>query len=535
MAELSEKNLEVLAVYERLGNISHTAKELGISRQSVQGHLRRSGISSPIALGQKRAPKPIVEPLPGKGEVHRYILTCAQNNTFLNDEVWDNITAIADYYDADIFVSRFTYNKSVYGPLSIKPNTAKLSDADELWFDERIEDHVMDEARELAPGLVWCGELNILPTTGKPLRGFDTYTGRKSGVIPHVKIAMASVASGKYEATKFNYTTGTVTQLNYIQKSAGQKAQFHHCYGALLVEVDSEGRWWCRQLNADTNGLIYDIDIHVDKGQVYENEGVEAINWGDVHEEELDDIVRQVQWGAGGILDTLRPKHQFMHDTLSFKRRNHHDRGDCHVEYKKFIHGVEAVEVEIDNVAHFLSVESYRDFCKTVVVDSNHDRAFSRWLRECDYRKDHVNALYFLKCQKRKYEAIHNAEDNFHLVEWALQDKGVPKSVQFLREDESFIIVRGKSGGIECGMHGHLGINGARATPNSLSKIARRANTGHTHSCGIYDGLYVAGLSANKDLGYNRGPGTWSHSLIVTYPNGKRAIISIWDGQWRAS
>lgn len=534
MTEPSQTTVETIEAYEQAGTITGAARLLGITRQAVQGRLRRAGIDSPIATGQKSAPKATVEPLPGEGEIQRYILTCAQNNTFLHDQVWENLMALSDYYDADVLVSRFAYNKSAYGPLSVKPNTAKASDADELWFDERIEDYISDEPRELAPGLVWCGESNVSPTAERPLRGFETYTGRRSSIIPHVKIAMESVASGKSEPTKFNYTTGTVTQLNYIQKKAGQKAQFHHCYGALLVEVDSEGRWWCRQLNADTNGLIYDIDIHVDKGSIYENDHVAAINWGDIHEQELDPIIREVQWGEGGILDTLKPKHQFMHDTLSFKRRNHHDRGNCHVEYQKFVKGEETVEQEIENVAHFLSVESFRDFCKTIVVDSNHDRAFSRWLRECDYRRDHVNALYFLTCQTKKYQSIHDEDPDFHLVEWALQDKGVPAAIRFLREDESFIIVKGKSGGIECGMHGHLGINGARATPMSLSKIARRANTGHTHSCGIYNGLYVAGLSADKDLGYNRGPGTWSHSFIITYPNGKRAIGTIWDGHWRA-
>ena len=535
MAEPNELQLQILEVYERLGNITYTAKELGIHRSTVQRNLRKLGVDSPIALGQKTPPKAVIEPLPGKSEVNRFVLTCAQNNTFLNDQVWENLQAITDHYDADLLVSRFAYNKSSYGPLSVKPDSEKQSDADELWFDERIEDYISDEARELAPGLVWCGELNVSPTAERPLRGFETYTGRRSSIVPHVKIAMESVASGKSEPTKFNYTTGTVTQLNYIQKKAGQKAQHHHCYGALLVEVDSEGRWWCRQLNADANGLIYDIDIHVDNGEVYENEGIEAINWGDIHEQELDPIVRQVQWGEGGILETLRPKYQFRHDTLSFKRRNHHDRGDCHTEFEKFVNGVESVESEIDNVAHFLAVESFRDFCKTIVVDSNHDQAFSRWLRECDYRRDHVNALYFLTCQGRKYQAIADGDQNFHMVEWAMQNKGVPTSIRFLREDESFIIAKGKSGGIECGMHGHLGINGARATPISLSKIGRRANTGHTHTCGIYNGLYVAGLSANKDLGYNRGPSSWSHSLVVTYPNGKRSIITIWDGQWRAS
>ena len=56
----------------------------------------------------------------------------------------------------------------------------------------------------------------------------------------------------------------------------------------------------------------------------------------------------------------------------------------------------------------------------------------------------------------------------------------------------------------------------------------------HTHQAGIYDGVYTAVTSSVLDLGYNRGPSSWSHSHIVTYANGKRAIITIWNGKWRA-
>jgi len=59
-------------------------------------------------------------------------------------------------------------------------------------------------------------------------------------------------------------------------------------------------------------------------------------------------------------------------------------------------------------------------------------------------------------------------------------------------------------------------------------------NTGHTHSTGIIDGVYTAGVHGKLDMDYNKGPSSWSHSHVITYPNGKRAIITIKDGKWRA-
>jgi hypothetical protein len=79
--------------------------------------------------------------------------------------------------------------------------------------------------------------MNILPTANDPLEGLETYSQRKSAIFPHAKMAMRSVATMKHEGTKLNFTTGTVTQMNYIQKKAGLVGEHHHVYGAVLVEV----------------------------------------------------------------------------------------------------------------------------------------------------------------------------------------------------------------------------------------------------------------------------------------------------------
>jgi len=139
-----------------------------------------------------------------------------------------------------------------------------------------------------------------------------------------------------------------------------------------------------------------------------------------------------------------------------------------------------------------------------------------------------VNALYYLEAQLAIYQSIKD-QHRHHAVAWALQRASCPTSVRFLYDDESFIVA-----GIEQGMHGHLGVNGARPSPASFAKLGRPATTAHTHSCGIIDDLYVAGVSASLDQGYNKGPSSWSHSHVVTYKNGKRAIITIWGGKWKA-
>lgn len=493
------------------------------------GGIRKAARATGVSFGQlQRAASRVSEtkrqewPLPEKGKVNRYIFTCAQNNTKLFAPAWASLNALAKHYNANIFVSTFTYDTSVRIPKRGKDGKTE----DGLWYAPELVPHLLDDSVLVAPDLVFCGELNILPTAERPLSGFESYTGSKSGIFPHPRIAMESIAGIK--AAKFNYTTGTVTRRNYIAKKAGQKADFHHSYGGLLVEVDSAGDWWARQLNSDSSGKIHDLDVVAD-GKRVSKTAVEAINWGDIHWGTVDPNVVQALWGPFGMLDKLKPRWQFMHDALDFRARNHHDRHDPHKMFQKFCTMSESVQKEIEDLQHFLQ-QAHRRTCRTVVVDSNHDGALGRWLREADYKTDPVNAVFFLRAQAEVYGAISRG-DRFHLLGWALQH---PKGTTFLGPNESIILCKKAGGGIECGMHGHLGVNGSRGSLRSFARMGSKSNTGHTHSARIIDGAYCAGVTGSLDQGYNKGPSSWSRSHIVTYKNGKRAIVTMRGDKWRA-
>lgn len=540
MAEkFTQERLEeiMLAVKRHAGNYTEAADELGISRHSVGRAMRRLGVEQARDIVEGRVkpePRRKLE-LPEAGKIARYIFTAAQSNTNVHDGVWENLTALAAVYDAQIVVSRFTYMKEAYGAKSVKPGKgATAKDKADLWFDARIEPFVCDEGIEVAPGLVFCGEMQISPTAVRPLSGLESYTGRKSSIFPHPKIAMESVPSAKHEPTKLMFTTGAVTLRNYIAKKAGQRAEFHHSYGGLLVEVDSEGNWWCRQLNADSEGTIYDLTLRAAGGKVTGGHRVKAINWGDIHVGTVPKPVFEACWGGEGMLAELDPEFQFVHDLLDFRAQNHHDRGNHHSRFAKWIAGKSSVAKEMLEVVEFLQ-DIKTPGVETIVVDSNHDNAFKRWLREADYRADPENAILFLESQLQVYKAIAADDKDFHVVEWAVKRISEdPELAKFLRCDESFVICHDANGGIECGMHGHLGANGAKPSQTGFAKMGRKSNLGHTHSASIYDGVYTAGVLGDLDQGYNVGPSSWTHSNIVTYATGKRAIITIWKGRWRA-
>ena len=476
--------------------------------------------------------------LPLKGEVSYFLVTSAQNNTKVHDQLWENIIAYAKHLDARLFVSSFTYNKSTnpVGGQKAKRKTSKESDNEPEWWDKRVLPFLCDTRVELAPGLVWCGELQILPTAVNPLSGMESYTGRSSTIIPHPKFSVMSVASPKHKGTKFMWTTGTVTLRNYIQKKAGQKAAFHHGYGALIVEVDHEGNWYVRQLNASSDGTFYDWDLRVKDGKVTSGHRPEAIVWGDIHERQLEDKMRKLCWGEGGILDRLQPKRQVFHDVLDFRAQNHHDRDDPWKVYEKFKKDKQDVETEIFEAAQFLTYAD-RDWCQSVVVYSNHDMALERWLKYSDFRYDPENARFFLTANLAAYDAVAEKYKDFYVVEWAFKRFSfpAPPSTRFLRRDESYIVCPDAHGGIELGMHGDVGVNGNRAAGiKTFAKTGRKCIVGHGHGAEQYEGAMRVGVVGKLDQGYNEGMSNWSHTNAIVYPNGKRTLFTIWNGKARA-
>ena len=522
------------------GNITAIAKDMGLVRSTVREHIQKMGIKKPLAGGKQRA-SILKEALPEIGTVKRFILTSAQNNTWIHKDFWENVQTMAEYYNAKILVGTFSYNQNNFGRLAVKKGTKKPYE-DELWFDPEIMPYVSDDKIELAPGLLWSGNMNILPTEDNPISGLETYGGASSVVFPHAKLEMRSIATMPDTPVKMIYTTGSVTLLNYLQKKLGIKAEHHHRYAFLLVEVDDKGNWWVRQVAARKNGrTIQDLNVIIEDGKVIDTEAqVEAITYGDLHAANAHPAIID---SSMNMLDTLRPKVQFIHDVMEGVSINRHlmKTGPYpHEGFHRWLRGLHRVDEELKLTREVL--EKYlRPWCKTVAPDANHDAHWlHNWLTRYDYRVDPANAEIFLRMQNFMYQQIRKnmcAPKNINLMQYTFETEAGLKAgaVRFLLPDESYTV-----GEVECGQHGHLGPNGSFGSPSNLSKIGKKATTAHTHSCGIYHGLYVAGTSSKltKDWDYTMGPSSWGWSHVIQYKNGQRTIVTmkIVDGvaKWRA-
>ena len=506
------------ALYEGGANTKQVCSRFsskGSVRREIRAYLRelRSAVQGKISVAPVRERR-------GGG---RYLLTCAQNNTHIHKPFWTNLQAFAAHIGAQILVSRFSYDTNAR-MTEHKPGTARPQKIQ--WYPPEIQDYVSDENMQLAPDLLWAGKMNVLPTAARPLSSLESYVGAGSGIFPHAKHAVDSLPRVHTDPPRFNYTTGAVTQINYIQRKAGQKAEFHHIYGAALVEVEEDGRWWVRHINASSDGSFQDLDRFVAGGRVHTGRRVEAVVYGDLHYDEVDDANMRACWGADGVVDRLHPKQQVFHDVLNMGRRSHHDRDNPSRLFELWRDGKEDVEGEVEMLALFLRTRAEDDGGQVVVVDSNHDRALTRWLKETTPKSDLPNAQYWLALNTAHYQALAEDDRDFHLLEFACRKAGCPDRVRFLREDETYTILD-----IEHGMHGDRGANGARGSITGFLRMGRRISVGHSHTAQVLDGVFVAGTSSRIKMSYNVGPTGWSHSHIILYPNGKRTLLTTRDGR----
>lgn len=518
----AEARAAVLALQDQGGNVSATARALGVTRAKLQRRLRKADLWGITAQGEVVASIPRqIEPTPGR--VRRYLLTCAQSNTGVHAGFWRNLMALRDHYAAELMVARLRYNH----------NDAQVSqekdgrEADgSLWYAPEVAPFLADERVEIAPSLIWAGDMNIIPTAFNPLSGLDSFTGSASCVFPHPQIALRSVATAPGTDPKMNYTTGAVTLKRYIKRKAGLKAEFHHAFGALLVEVDGAGDWFARQINATDSGVIYDLDLKVDGGKVSPGHRVEVFTPGDIHGTRIDRTVLASIWGAGGLVDVLRPRAQVLHDVLNFGSRSHHNGffDTLAAHFGK----ADLVEGEISETAAILNC-MVRPETETVVAKANHDEHLDRWVETADFKRDPLNASFYLLAASAKVQAIRAGDTGFDLVAWALSRAGLDASIRFLSRRDKLVIA-----GVRHDQHGDLGPNGARGSAPNIARTGEKANVGHSHSAAISQGCYQAGTFSELDMGYNRGPSSWSHSAILTYANGKRSIITLRAGKWRA-
>lgn len=442
------------------------------------------------------------------------VITAAQNNTEVNEK----------FLSALLF-----YCAKRNAKLKIIPIKAGV-----LEEGTELEWHVDDEY--LLTGAVQASEklrilsnLNILPSIDNPLSGLDHLSKGDSLIVGHTQLQYKTLAVNAVDTPAILTTTGVITKPNYTQSKQGEKARFNHSYSALVVEK-TDNEFHIRVLNADDTGGFYDISGYYTGTAFKALKGVEALITGDEHALFVSPEVRAATYdNKDSIANTLKPKLIVRHDVLDCYSVSHHHKNSFFTRYGKFHAGTHKIEDELEITLEFIKKTTPK-YATNLIVSSNHNDHLYRWLNEAEPKFEPWNAKIYHQLMYLMLDKMSLLDDGFtydNPFELWVRSKKHTEMIQFIGRDDSYKICD-----IEISNHGDAGTNGSRGSLLQYSRLAYKQVIGHSHSPGIKSGAYQVGTSSKLRLEYVKGPSSWLHTHCVIYPNGKRQLISIINGNW---
>ena len=451
-------------------------------------------------------------------ESEKYLITSVQNNTPLDQKFWKGLKRFAKYKNAQLLVIPLLYRN----PTS--PGELQSPDA---WYPPEVMPYLVENELTLVPGLRLMGDAKINATAINPLTGFESMTGPDSAIFGHAQIQLKMVATPQNKLPKQLLTTGSCSTKNYSKSKAGKKGDFHHSLGAVIVEAVSrdDGIFHMRSIVGDHQSEFYDINLHVTDRSV-KKVTIPGIVLGDEHVITMSPDVKAATFtDRESIVNTCKPDHIVRHDVIDSYAITHHHRLSPSIRFHKHLTQTDSLIEELLDTARHIE-ETTPKWATSVIVPSNHHEHITRWLEEVDWRSEPWNAKLYHEMWAAWLEAIEKGED-FSPYPWWMK-RNCKANALYLTNDYPFIIK-----GIYLGYHGDRGMNGARGTLASFSKIGAKTITGHSHTPGIEKGAYAVGTSTYLSLEYTHGPSSWMNTHCLIFPNGKRQLIHIINGEWR--
>jgi hypothetical protein len=447
-----------------------------------------------------------------------YVFTAAQNAAPVHTGFLGALETYVRERKGSLHVVPFRYRNAT----SFVSKNQKNDD----WWAPELAKYLYAGREFINDNLSIIADLKTQPTRQNPLSGLDALSTDASGIFPHPKIELKTVPTPGHKLPKILVTTGAVTQHDLTDSAAGKIAEFHHSLAALVVETDGK-LFWLRHVYGDREtGEFTDLET------IYSANGTRpappplAVILGDQHVQFHDPAVDKA---TQDIVRMLKPEFRVYHDLLDSYAANPHHNDNPFITLAKHMSGFNSVHGEVVKTCDFVNERSIPE-TEDVVVSSNHDDFFRRWIIKTDWRSDPTNAELYLQTALEMVRGTRMGPGGTEYPSpfdlWA--KKLMPK-VRMLRGDESFQLA-----GVELGMHGDRGPNGARGSIKNLRRIGHKIVIGHSHSPGISEGAFQVGTSSRLKLEYNSGPSGWAHAHCILYASGKRALIFVIDGRWRA-
>jgi hypothetical protein len=459
---------------------------------------------------------------------NRAIVVAAQNATPVHPEWWEIIKLKAKRDKREIFVIPLRYKN----PTSVWSGSQKNA---EHWAPE-LANFMWSRRISVNKNLTLFADVPTQPTDVAPLSGFDAMSGPASAIYGHVKLQSHIVPVPSGRMGKLLSTTGAVTQENFTLTKRGKIGSFHHALCAMLIDLDGD-KFYTRQFhyskdhNNATDGAI-GLTYHPN-GKVSKSPRAKALGCGDIHVDYIDPVT----WKATEeLIREVNPEAIVLPDLLDSYAVNPHHKDDPMIAAAKHDAGRHNIRREVNRAIEWTrnNAAKYRD-ALWVVQASNHNDMLRRWIaKEFNWRTDHENSEFgletalFMRRNAKITEKGAEYPDPLHY--WFRHPNVEPMrpNIRLLHLDESFA-----PGGIEHGLHGDIGANGAKGSAKSFAHMGDKSVTFHRHTDYIYEGNYGAGTKTRLRLEYNHGLNGWTNADVLTQWDSKRQIIRYIDGKYR--
>lgn len=450
----------------------------------------------------------------------RFVITSVQNDTLVNKDFYTALKVYCKQIKAKLLVLP-TYYKAT------KQSTFMVDKEDMFYSDIQLNNSLK----------IMCN-LNVLPSIVSPLAGLDPLSKGDTMIIPHPQLAMKNMpVLADYPAQM--WTTGSISVKDvYLKTKTGAKATFNHSLGALRVDLGEGDSFSIRNLNCDSNNGFYDA---LEDGLYYFNKDgstdghrAEAIYLGDTHVGVVDPgVVKATYTNKDSISAIFKPKYFLHGDLVDTSSISHHDNKNILNQFAKYAVQKNSVEKEIYQAFDFLKQYTPQN-AKALIIGSNHNDHVMQWLQESNPKHDLVNAKFYHKMMYLMMDSVQETANGYsypNLLQLIMKNSDYASlldRVEFLGRRNSY-----KIKDIEISLHGDKGINGSRGGPNQFRRLSTKSIVGHSHSASIEGGCYTVGTSSMRDLSYNAGISTWSHSHVIIFENGSRMMLTIINGKWR--
>jgi hypothetical protein len=354
----------------------------------------------------------------------------------------------------------------------------------------------------------------------------------RNTVIAHPVRQLKEIATPTHERPLTLVTTGSVTTpYNYSLSSTGEAAEFHHTYGATMVEMrGGEIMLWPLTFDSQRQCVYWFDKAYYADGRI-ETVSIPALVMGDFHGMNIDP---QVLIATKQFLSQVWVEELVIHDFIDFELQSH---WNTVWDAARLSNGaIKTVDAEL--MASFVYLRDLLQYSrnprvKVHMIASNHNEHLTKWL---EGGKNHTAPLrgpvedlilwHTLngRCMAALAEGIEVNPLDIYLKNSAL--KFEHEIIWETRREPLYIE------GVDLGQHGDRGVNGSKGSTVLFSRVGRKTMIGHGHYREIEKAAWRVPTSGPVSPDYQQGYSlsTQGHGAIM--PGGKRQLFDINNGRF---